>query len=334
MNLLAHIRQRAIDNPKRIVLPESLDDRVLQAASSIMEQGIAQVILLGKADEIHERAAKLSLEHIAKSEIVDYLSAPQRASYAEAMCEIRKSKGLTQEQALALLDNPLYYATMMIKMGDADGEVAGATNFTGDVLRPAFQFVKTKPGISVVSGAFLMMLENNPYAPEGVLVFADCAVNPDPNAQQLAEIAVSSAETAKAIGGIDPKTAILSFSTKGSAKHPMVDKVIEAGKIAKQLAPALAIESEIQADAALVAAIASKKAPESTVAGKANVLVFPSLEVGNIAYKLVERLAGAKAIGPVLQGLNAPINDLSRGCCVEDIVNLTAITVNQANDNR
>lgn len=330
MDLINNIIERAKKVNKRIVLPESEDERVLTAASKIIEEGIAQIILIGKKEEILNKASELGLKNLDKAEIVNNYDSERLDAYAEELCELRKSKGMTKEQALEVLKNPLYYATMMIKMGDADGEVAGASNFTGDVLRPAFQIIKTKPGVSVVSGAFLMMIENNPYAPEGVIVFADCAVNPNPDANQLAQIAVCSAETAKSIANIEPKTAILSFSTKGSAKHEMVDKVVEAGKIANQMAPELEIESEIQADAALVAAIGQKKAPESKVAGNANVLVFPSLEVGNISYKLVERLGGAKAVGPVLQGLNAPINDLSRGCSVEDIVNLTAITVNQA----
>ena len=221
-------------------------------------------------------------------------------------------------------------ATLLIKNGDADGEVAGASNSTGNVLRPAFQIVKTLPGISVVSGAFIMIMKEEKWGENGIIVFADCAVHPDPTAKELAEIAVSTAKTTRAIVGVEPRVAMLSFSTKGSAKHPMCDKVIEATRLAKEMAPDLLIDGELQADAAIVEAIGKSKAPGSSIAGKANVLVFPTLEAGNIAYKLVQRLAGAEAVGPVLQGMAAPINDLSRGCSVDDIVNLVAITVNQA----
>lgn len=270
------------------------------------------------------------LDNIAKATIIDPLNHPKQEEYAAKLVEIRKSKGLTADQARELLKDPLYLAVMMIKNGDADGEVAGADNATGDVLRPAFQIVKTKPGISVVSGAFFMILPNKEFGEDGILVFADCAVHPNPTAQELAEIAVATGETTRAIAGFEPRVALLSFSTKGSAKHEMVDKVVEATKLAQKMAPDMKIDGELQSDAAIIPEIGSKKAPDSEIAGKANVLVFPTLETGNITYKLVQRLAGAEAIGPVLQGMAAPINDLSRGCSVSDIVNLVAITVNQA----
>ena len=243
---------------------------------------------------------------------------------------MRGHKGLTADDARQLLRNPLYLAAVMIKNGDADGEVAGAMNATGDVLRPAFQFVKTKPGITVVSGAFIMIMPDPSFGDDGVMVFADCAVHPEPTDRELAEIAVATAETAKAIAGLEPRVALLSFSTKGSARHEAVDKVTSALKYAREMNPGLAIDGELQADAAIIPAIGKKKAPGSNIAGNANVLVFPTLDAGNIAYKLVQRLAKAEAVGPVLQGMAAPINDLSRGCSVDDIVNMIAITANQA----
>lgn len=328
MKLLEQIKSNASRLNKRIVLPEGTEPRTLQATSIILREKIAQIILLGDEKEISELAQKLSI-NIDGAFIVNPKTDPRRETYANLMVEIRKNKGLTKDEALKLLDNPLYFGPLMIKSGDADGELAGAISATGDVLRPAFQFVKTLPGCSVVSGAFLMFV-NKKFGHDGVLVFADCAVMPDPNAQQLAEIAVISAQTAQSIVGLEPRVAMLSFSTFGSAKHPMVDKVVEATKLAKAMAPQLMIDGELQLDAAIDEEVGKLKAPQSKVAGKANVLVFPSLEAGNIGYKLVQRLAGAEAIGPVLQGMAAPINDLSRGCSVNDIVNMVAVTANQA----
>mgnify|MGYP006277726835 CR=1 FL=1 len=330
MDLLTQIKTSARNLDKTIVLPEGTEERTLKAADQILAENIAGIILLGNEAEIEEKARQWGLAHVNKARIIDPADNPQKDYYADMLVEIRKKKGLTREEALKLVEDPLYLSTLLIKDGKADGEVAGADNATGDVLRPAFQIVKTLPGISIVSGAFFMIFENCTYAPDDVLVFADCAVHPDPDAQQLAEIAVSTAQTAKDIAGLDPKVAMLSFSTKGSAKHEMVDKVVEATRIAREKAPDVAIDGELQSDAAIVADIATKKAPDSPVAGKANVLVFPSLETGNITYKLVQRLAGVQAVGPVLQGMAAPINDLSRGCSVSDIVNLVAITANQA----
>lgn len=330
MNLLNEIKEKAKNNLQRIVLPESLEERTLKAANIILEEKIANIILIGNPKEIAKKATEFGLGHIEKATIVDPENNPKETGYVELMVEIRKSKGLTPEQAKELLKNPLYLATVMIKNGDADGEVAGADNATGDVLRPAFQIVKTLPGISVVSGAFLMFLQDKEYGENGIMVFADCAVHPNPTASELAEIAVSTAKTTRALAGIEPKVAMLSFSTKGSAKHEMVDKVRTATELAKEMDPSLKIDGELQADAAIVEAIGSKKSPGSEIAGKANVLVFPTLETGNISYKLVQRLAKAEAVGPVLQGMAAPINDLSRGCSVSDIVNLVAITANQA----
>lgn len=330
MDLLTNIKNSARQLDKTIVLPEGTEERTLRAADELLKERLAGIILLGNKQTIDQQAAKWNLEHVKQATVIDPENNPQQDYYANMLVEIRKKKGLTKEEALKLVTDPLYLATLLIKDGQADGEVAGADNATGDVLRPAFQIVKTLPGISIVSGAFFMIFKDCEYAPDNILVFADCAVHPDPDAQQLAEIAVSTAKTAKDIGGLDPKVALLSFSTKGSAQHELVDKVAEATRLAQEKAPDMAFDGELQSDAAIVEKIAAKKAPQSQVAGKANVLVFPSLETGNISYKLVERLAGVEAVGPVLQGMAAPINDLSRGCSVSDIVNLVAITANQA----
>lgn len=331
MELINQIKQKAAKLNMRIVLPEGSEDRTLKATEIILKEGIARIILLGDEADVKNKANELGVT-IAGASIVNPKTDTRRNKYAEMMVEIRKSKGLTMEEALRLLDDPLYFGPVMIKAGDADGELAGAINATGDVLRPAFQFVKTLPGSSVVSGAFLMFV-NEKFGDQGVLVFADCAVMPDPDEKQLAEIAVTSARTAKAIIGMEPKVALLSFSTYGSAQHPLVDKVVKATQLAKELAPDLMIDGELQLDAAIIPEVGKLKAPQSKVAGNANVLVFPGLEAGNIGYKLVQRLAGAEAIGPVLQGMAAPINDLSRGCSVSDIVNMVAITANQAGSN-
>lgn len=330
MELLERIKIQARTSRKRIVLPEAEEERTLRAANEVIADGLADIILIGNPRKIDSLAADWGLENISKAAVVDPLSHPRKAAYIELMLQIRANKGLTEEQAAKLIENPLYLSVLMIKAGDADGEVAGANNATGDVLRPAFQYVKTKPGVSVVSGAFIMILKDKHFGDNGMIVFADCAVHPNPTAEELAQIAVSTGETTLAITGMVPRIAMLSFSTKGSAKHEMVDKVVEATRIAKQMAPDMQIDGELQADAAIVPGIGSSKAPGSKIAGRANVLVFPTLEVGNIAYKLVQRLADAEAIGPVLQGMAAPINDLSRGCSMSDIVSLVAITACQA----
>ena len=330
MELLEQIKANAQKYSKRIVLPEGTEERTLKAAEVILSEGIAQLILLGKPEDILKQAEKLGLKNIEKATLIDPDSHAKKEVYADLLVELRKSKGMTKEQALKLVVDPLYLATLMIKNGDADGEVAGAINATGDVLRPAFQIVKTEPGISVVSGAFMLLTNKPEFGENGLLVVADCAVHPNPTAEELAEIAVVTARTARNIAKIEPRVAMLSFSTKGSAKNELVDKVVKATELAQKMAPNVMIDGELQADAALVPSVGNLKAPGSSVAGKANVLIFPSLEVGNISYKLVQRIAGIEAVGPVLQGMAAPINDLSLGCSVNDIINMVAITANQA----
>jgi phosphate acetyltransferase len=333
MDLLESIKGNAIRLQNHIVLPEGSEIRTLKATAQILQEKIAKITLLGNPAVIEAIALKEGIS-VSGARIIDPTTDSNRKRYAEMMVELRKSKGLTIENAYELLNDPLCYGVMMIKAGDADGEVAGAINATGDVLRPAFQYVKTLPGVSVVSGLFFMIFKDKNIGDNGMLVFADCAVMPDPDAAQLAEIAVMTARTARAIAGIEPRVAMLSFSTKGSAQHDLVDKVAKATKIAAEMDPDLLIDGEMQLDAALVPEVGQLKSPGSKVAGRANVLVFPGLESGNIGYKLVQRLAGAEAIGPVLQGMAAPINDLSRGCSVSDIVNMVAITSSQAGEKR
>jgi phosphate acetyltransferase len=329
MEFINQIKERAKTLQNKIVLPEGTDLRTLKAVEQVIKDKLAQIILLGDPIEIKALALKEGI-NITGAEIINTKTSPKREQYAALMVEIRKDKGLTTSEALDALNNPLVFGSLMVKAKDADGEIAGAINSTGDVLRPALQYIKTVPGVSVVSGVFFMVFKDKSIGNNGILVFADCAVMPDPTDRQLAEIAVSTAKTAQSIAHLSPRVAMLSFSTKGSAKHPLVDKMTSATRIAKELDPELIIDGELQLDAALIESVGLSKAPGSTVAGKANILIFPGLESANIGYKLVQRLAGAEAIGPILQGMAAPINDLSRGCSVADIVNLIAITATQA----
>ena len=330
MELLKQIKARAQKHIQRIVLPEGTELRTLTAANNVIRDKVAKLILLGNPSTITQLATENNLTHINEAIIVNPDENPELNKYATLLYDLRKSKGMSMEQAVDLAKNPLYLGCLMIKAGDADGELAGAQNTTGNVLRPALQIVKTLPGVSCVSGALMLFSKEKQFGENGMLMVADVAVMPNPTAEELAQIAVTTGHTMRAIAGIEPRIAMLSFSTKGSASHELVDKVTTATKLAQQMAPDMSIDGELQADAAIVPSVAALKAPNSKVAGSANTLVFPSIEVGNISYKLVQRLGGAEAIGPILQGMAAPVNDLSRGCSVNDIEQMIAITANQA----
>lgn len=334
MDLLQQIVARAKSNKQRIVLPEATEERTLRAADWALADEVANIILIGNPDEIKKLAAEWGLKNIDKATIIDPENNPKSEEYAQLLAELRKKKGMTIEQARELVTkNPLYLGCMIIKTEGADGQISGALSTTGDTLRPALQIIKCTPGITCVSGGLLLISKEKQYGEDGVLVVGDVAVTPMPDADQLAQIAVCTAQTAKSVAGFaEPRVAMLSFSTKGSATHEVVDKVIEATRLAKEKDPALKIDGELQADAALVPSVGAKKAPGSDIAGKANVLVFPNLEVGNIGYKMVQRLGDAVAIGPILQGIARPVNDLSRGCSVDDIYYMIAITACQAMD--
>lgn len=329
MELMNKIYSMAKADRQRIVLPEGEEDRTIQAVGIINDQKLADVIMIGNEEVIREKAAKYGA-NIEGVTIVNPIKADNLAKYTEAFYELRKKKGMTMENAEIIVKDSLYFGTMMVKLDDADGMVSGAIHTTGDLLRPGLQIIKTSPGVSVVSSFFIMNVPGSEYGENGMLLFSDCAVNPNPDEDQLASIAIATAETAKHLCHMEPKVAMLSFSTMGSADHDNVTKVRNATAKAKSARPDLDIDGELQLDAAIVKEVADLKAPKSTVAGNANVLVFPDLQAGNIGYKLVQRFANAEAIGPICQGFARPINDLSRGCSVDDIVKVVTITAAQS----
>ena len=329
MDLMKKIWEDAKNDVKTIVLPEGEEERTLTASEEIKKQGLANVVLVGGLEKIQNKAKQLGL-NLDGIEIVDPEISEKTEKYVQEFYELRKNKGMTIEKANKIVRDPLYFGTMMVKCNDADGMVSGAIHTTGDLLRPGLQIVKTAPKVSVVSSFFIMLVPDCEYGEDGMLIFSDCAVNPSPTAEQLASIAIATAETARNLCKIEPKVAMLSFSSMGSADHELVEKVRRATEIAKELRPDLDIDGELQLDAAIVEKVAKQKAPNSKVAGKANVLIFPDLQSGNIGYKLVQRFAKAEAIGPVCQGFAKPINDLSRGCSAEDIVSVVALTAVQA----
>ena len=331
MDILENLIVRAKANKQRIILPEAEEERTIKAADRALADALADIILIGNPAKIQQQVEAFNLTNISKATIIDPENNPKSEDYAQLLAELRKKKGMTIEQARELVKNPLYLGCLIIKNGDADGQISGALSTTGDTLRPALQIIKCAPGITCVSGAMLLITQQHQYGEDGVVVMSDVAVTPVPTAEQLAQFAYCTAETAKSVAGItDPRVAMLSFSTKGSASHEVVDKVVEATRLAHEHFPELKVDGELQADAALVPSVAEKKAKGSEIAGRANVLIVPNLEVGNIGYKLAQRLGNAIAVGPILQGIARPVNDLSRGCSIDDIYYMVAITACQA----
>lgn len=329
MSFIDEIKELAKTKVKTIVLPEATDIRTLEATAKITKEGFAKIVLIGNKEEILKLAKEYNFD-ISKAEIIDSINSEKHEEYSTFLYELRKAKGMTLEQAKELVKDPVYFGMIMVKKDEADGLVSGAAHSTADTLRPALQILKTKPGTKIVSTFNLLILPHKDYGEDGVLMFADCGLNPKPNSEELSEIAISSAQSFKKIVKKEPKVAMLSYSTLGSAKSEDVEKVQEATRLAKEKAPELSIDGELQLDAAIVPKVAASKAPCSPVAGHANILVFPDLNAGNIGYKLVERLAKAEAYGPICQGIAKPVNDLSRGCKADDIVGAVAITCLQA----
>jgi len=334
MPFVTRIRTLAKKDIQTIVLPEATEPRTLAAANYVIKEKIANIILIGNPDFIAQYAEEHDLPYLLEAKVINPLNHPKQEQYAQMIVELRKNKGVDIDAARALIKNPLYLAATIIKAGDADGEVAGAENSTQNVLRPGFQLIKTQQGASIVSGVFIMIMKDKNFGNDGVMLFADCAVNPEPTEDELAEIAVRTAKTAYSLLGMEARIAMLSFSTHGSAKHKLTEKVARATEIVRVNHPNIKIDGEMQVDAAIVPEVSAKKSPNSMLGGTANTLIFPSLETGNIAYKLVQRFAHAEAYGPILQGLAKPINDLSRGCSVEDIINVIAITAIQAQNTK
>ena len=329
MSFIESIKQRAKQNIKTIILPEAEDKRVLEAASKVIAQGFAKVILIGNKEQVEKDSKENNID-LSGVEIIDIKSSTKKQEYAQKLFELRQAKGMTEEEASKLIEEPIYFGMMMLKNGEADGLVSGAAHSTSNTLRPALQILKTAPNTKLVSAFFVMCVPNCQYGEKGTFIYGDSGLNQNPNADELSEIAISSAKSFKSLVEAEPKVAMLSYSTYGSAKSELTEKVIEATKLVKEKAPDLLVDGELQVDAAIIPEVSKSKAPGSPIEGNANVLIFPDLNAGNIGYKLTQRLAKAEAYGPLCQGIAKPVNDLSRGCSADDIVGVVAITAVQA----
>ena len=332
MSFIESIKQRAKQNIKTIILPEAEDKRVLEAASKVIAQGFAKVILIGNKEQVEKDSKENNID-LSGVEIIDIKSSTKKQEYAQKLFELRQAKGMTEEEASKLIEEPIYFGMMMLKNGEADGLVSGAAHSTSNTLRPALQILKTAPNTKLVSAFFVMCVPNCEYGEHGTFIYGDSGLNQNPNADELSEIAISSAKSFKSLVEAEPKVAMLSYSTYGSAKSELTEKVIEATKLVKEKAPDLLVDGELQVDSAIIPEVSKSKAPGSPIEGNANVLIFPDLNAGNIGYKLTQRLAKAEAYGPLCQGIAKPVNDLSRGCSADDIVGVVAITAVQAAEN-